>query len=454
MDQGKHLDDARFKRTSAALALALGELSPGLIVKPLARTAWVDGDTTTPPGEETGSIAAPYKTLSAWLAAIPSPAASAADANTSEVALVSPAVAGYAAPLAIPPYRSVIVAADAAGPEPVQIAGPVTWNNTSPGGPAPAFASLTFDGVSLTGGLTVTDSGALGAVLIFVGQGSYVQPLCSASGVDIVATGASALSIVLFDGYSTNGISVDVPNSVVNGWASSFFGGVGKTFTCKSGTFVNCQFRIPLVVENGTVLFERSIVANTVTIVAGRLLAYYARINSNVTVAGGASPQFQGCIFGGAGQTLTNNNLSPNNDSIFDGMSWTSFQSAGGVLAGAAPNAYVIGGYKKGAIQNAASFIGSGTFGIRAFSGGSLANGFNWYQSTGLGAGTIHLAPVTAGAAPGDTMAFFVESAGGTINIQDDTGATLYSVGANQTATVVLVFSTTSAGHWTLLEAP
>jgi hypothetical protein len=139
-------DNGRITTLEYLIGLARAGSGGSGSIKPLARTAFIDGLTTTAPASATGSIAAPYLTPEAWLTAL-LPAASAADAETVASAVVSPApIAAYSGQaLVIPPYRNLELRSLI---EPVEegVAGNVltspviTWDNASASAPAPANA--------------------------------------------------------------------------------------------------------------------------------------------------------------------------------------------------------------------------------------------------------------------------------------------------------------------------
>jgi hypothetical protein len=328
---------------------------------PFSRFKWIDGGTTAT--GHNGSIAQPYSTISQFLAAIPV-SATAGDSQAMIVGAVTPSVAGYVEPLAVPAYRNIEIKAEnlnfAGGSS---LTGNIAWANVAGTNHAPTtIAFLVLHNVSQTGNITITDDVVVSEVFLINDEWQGL----GLTGNITANTTTNFLALNLLN-YSVTG-TINC-GSTANSAAMIATNGIfsGGPITVKSLTAVGCQFA------------------------------------ESINFGSAVTAKFTGCQFTGS-PVITGGNATTSTV-LMDGPSWKSFQENGGTVATGI--AMVIGGYSGGAVAgqvltNANVSVGlNGTGATAGFTGGG-----NWYSlnaATLTGAHTVTLL-TGAGELPGDTI--------------------------------------------------
>jgi len=283
--------DARFHKIRALLALGGG--GSLALATPLARSRFVDGDTTTVVPLQDGAAISPYASLSQWLTSLPI-LASANDGRAFEVAEVSPIVAGaYVENLAFRGRRSQFLRGLGASPSNLgtgaQVTGNVTWANLpDASGFAPARVISGIVDLLLNGNFTETDDGLVTSLLYFSMTGG--QQVVSGT---IDTSGCTACSQITVSDASVGAINA------------------GNVAT---SAIVN-------------LLWGSSVPGN---IVAKGLVAQGASLGGNVTTLAGQASSYEQTVFTGVGPTLTGG------VHTMDPSTYKSFVEQVGVLAGGA----------------------------------------------------------------------------------------------------------------------
>lgn len=402
----------------------------------LTRQSNVDPLTSTPGAIASGSQSAPYASLTAWITAasvFPVPASSADDANTVQMAIVSPAPASaFAADaaIAIPPYRNVYIrseqATQSSSNQGNQLVSAITWNNSHyAGAVAPAAASLTLDGTLFAAGssLTIIDDGSVNAILSLVGNnGTYSLGGQGFFG-NITATGATALGSAFFIGVNLLTCTLDAPNTILTFDGCRYLSGTGVT----GANFIdaiNSEFLVPINAGNGS-FFNCDFTSSAITFTGG-------------AVSFSACTFFAACVVTAA-------------TASFDSVSWASLMERGGSVVG---TALVVGGFNggAGAVEGAAltnanvsvSLNGGGA--TAGFTGGG--NHYTLLAATLTGAHTVKLG--TGGAENGDTLCITRQDVtANTYQVLDDTGANLGTLPVLSKGFVIARYNGT---HWVFMS--
>jgi hypothetical protein len=310
MNQTRSVADARFKKVIALAWLGLGGGGGGANADvPLSHFKWIDGSSTSNATPD-GAIAAPFKTIGAFVTSLG--AGSALENSINQVGIVTPksAIAGYTENIVIPAYRNTELRALNFNQ---LVTGNVTCANVAGGGaiaPTSGTSSLLLHNLAFTGNVTITDDGTV--LMSLVLSGDELPALGTVGNVDV--SGCTACTLVAVDTMSVLGNIASTANAT------------GAAVQLGNGSVVG-------------------------TIVARNVSALSASIQGNITVATtalGGFATFRGCTFGG--QTITGG---LGTVITFDGASYRSFQETQGVIAGAGVIVLVIGGYDAGSVEGA-----------------------------------------------------------------------------------------------------
>jgi hypothetical protein len=402
---------------------------------PLARTRWIDGNTTVPSSQQNGTEGAPYSSPEAFLATLTPEPVSADDAATLWVGLISPTADDIWAPnpqtWVIPPGRSVVIRNLTSPGIPVTtghltVPAPesadftdvtITWTNTAATG-SPPSAVLTLDNLGLIAlALTQTDgAGAPPSALILLGSTGFYQGTVNVSG-------SSNFKTLLVMGGATANLGITNPVSgptfglVVSGgsWTSS--GLVASSVTATNASITDTGSF--LQTSGGQTYTGCTITANGL-----RTTGTSALIFSNCTFTRG---------------TTLNTSIGPGSVQ-FDGPSWASFKAAGGgTTTGTVIT--VVGGYSGGAVVGATIANPAGNANTVSINGTGASGGFtgggNWYTCTSLAGNTSTTIVDGGGAVTGTTMRFTrTDASGNTWTILDAGTGSIASVPAGGSTTV------------------
>jgi hypothetical protein len=351
----------------------------GTSPSPLSTTKFIDVGTSTPPRAATGSIDAPYASISAWLKATGEPL-SASSANTTQIGVVSPGV--YTENLQVPAYRNLEIVAPADQP----LTGNVTWTNVAPDRKAvrpTSNASLTLQRIAVSGNLTVTDDGSVPSSVYVLddSRNTYAN-----IGGDLDLSHATAVSLV------------DVSGAYVAGNIRSTAGSTGASVDLTNAEVdgnITCQY---LFVQAGCFFYGSSFTVST----TAEFLFDATFYSSNPVISGGSQ-------------------------ATFDGPSWASFRGAGGTVV--PPMVAVVrGGYLAGDVPGA-DYVDQATPVTVAIDGGGASPGYTTGGNhTTVPPGTLTADRVlvlgTSGASSGDSYKITRLDAGPfTFTVQNDDGS-------------------------------
>jgi hypothetical protein len=354
----------------------------GASIVPLTRYRFIDGGTVQ--GGLDGSVAEPYKTASQFLAAFAT-SSSVADANALVVGKVTPSQAGYAEPLAIPPYRNTELRSDG---QPQTITGNVTWVNEAGAGthPPSPLATATLHNINLVGNITITDDGSVPSTFALTADEFLLSVVGTGT---ITATGATALAAFEISGLVWSG-AVNLGTGTTSAQLALSVGGVGGAIHAKS------------------------------------IIGVFSTFGNNITVggtAGSSSAAFSSCAFANS-PVLTG---PAGAFAQFDGVSWRNFLSAGGTVVGLIVT--VVGGYDGGPVQGANIGDVAATLSENGTGAGAWAGGGNvYFQNTAITGNHVIQFLLGGGEKVGDTMRVVrtvTDANGFHLTFEDDTGATI-----------------------------
>lgn len=400
---------------------------------PLARTKWIDGNTSVPAGAQNGAPGTPYVSPEAWLLTIPAQPVSLDDAQTVQVGLISPTADDVWTPnpqtWTIHPGRSLVLRnltspgitgstghVTVPAPESADFTGVViNWTNTETTNPAfnPPSSVVVLDNLNLQSmALTYTDgAGAAPAELVLSGSTGFYQGTVNVSG----STAFKAIAVV----GATANLAVTGTN----------FG-----LTVSGGSWISAGLSCTSVIATSASIMDTG--SNLTTTGAQAYMG--CNITANGLLTSGASGiSFSNCTFtrGTVISATTAGALV-----TFDGPSYASFLAAGGTFA-SGTIVTVQGGYTRGAVAGANVNDPAGNACTVSLTGAGASTGFtvggNWYTATALAANTTTTISDTGGAVNGDTMRFTrTDTSGNTWTILDATTGTIGQVpaGGNLTA--------------------
>jgi hypothetical protein len=401
--------------------------------KPLVRTRYIDGLTTTPAADATGSQAAPFASPEAWLSnttLFPPTLEPDNFPDTCETGVTSATPASAWVPLvqtwAIPPGRRVCLTCACGVPSCCAFGEVlINWANVELANQA-TTAYLGLQNLDIADfAIVLTDqAGSSPSVIDFSSTcecGDFSGTLNCAGAQNfesLFVTNCAQFTLTAFTGPATATVTAFVTRS---SWQST-------DFSC-----------LALQVADGYAFVE----TGTLSVGAGGAAFLEALIQvPTLTIAAGGFAYFQACsfinpnTFESAATALT----AP--FAFFDGPSWNSFVGGGGTLVGATIG-IVNGGFLQGPLPGA-NLTGTGTINVSIDGVGATAGftkGGNWYTATALtGVMTVDLvdSATSTNTQPGDTIRITrTDASGNTLTVKDATsGATLGTVaaGGNLTA--------------------
>jgi len=421
------------------------------IAPPLTRTRYIDG--TQSPAAPNGAIGNPYPSVQAWLGdqnVFPlSGPTSQADANTAQVALISPTPEAEwpSTPWVFPPGRNLsIVALQPPGADGVTFAQPISWANDNVANP-PYYSVLTLSGLTVypPQPFVITDSDSYPSYLQLYGTATFGLPSSFYSFSTFDYSGASLFQGVLVQGEKTIlYVASLVPNTsayaelIVLAGATYSFGDneTWQQMTCEGGSIGG-----PELNQAGT---EISYFSNASI---GFSALAFAQPNSSVVFA-------DGCTFT---QALA---INPGNVAglmaIWDSDSWISFVAQGGTY-NADDVMLVDGGYKAGVVPGG-NCNATGTICLAGAAGGAAGTGARegGGNSYGLlGSGSAYAVTILhAYAEAGNTIEVYVVP--GTVltypvTIYDQGGGPIAKFEAGNSGAYA-VFRYSETGTWLWLE--
>jgi hypothetical protein len=465
----------------------------GATIAPLSRTYWVDGDSTV--ATQNGSIAAPYHSISAALAAIP---VSADPDNTSILWVILVAASSYVENLSIPAYRNIAIVA--AGSPGVVVAGftvmgHVTWHNVAGTNAAPSsgFSSLLIQDISITGTITLTDDGGSPEELALV---STVQSTTSSGAID--GHTCTAFETLFLEGWLVVGGNIDMQpgagelyllNSAVNGNIGGagaplivFMNGAEVTGNVTVTEVLSCeQLLTNLFGNTGTTVIEGNVTATggegtsieaTNTAFVGTLSAQSIAVTNGCTLLNNitcASLFVDDCSFSGslaitvasgapisvsrsAFSAVVTLDLSGGSIALFDAASWQSFVYAQGVQG--TSTVLVAGGSLAAQVPGAALGNANATLTLNG-SGASpgYTQGGNIYRLPPATASAPRTFQVDTGGGEhtGDVLTLvFAPQGGNNCTVNDNTGAAVFTTNGSNYGFVDLIFNGT---NWVVQRA-
>lgn len=372
MLQSKTVLDARFKKLMA-LMLSTGD---GGAINPLSRMAFIDAGNA---GSQNGSIAEPFKTISAWTASIPA-GATAAENLTPREGFVTPQV--YAENVNLPAYRSTTLC----GATAQTVTGNLVLANTvlAGGKNPPATMTVQIHNMSFTGNLTVTDDATAPLTAITLSQDEGES---ATIGGNVDVSGATHVGLVELTHAAIGGAFVstatgplldmthaeivgNITASAVLAHDSSFLG-AAMALGAFDSTFKGCDFTGVAVTG----------VAGTRLLLDGPSMASFAGsgstagVNVKILVDGG----YAGCGYLGA--NLTNADVSVS----LDGTGATAGFTQGG-------NHYILPAATLGAPHTLTLLTGGGErLGdvMRITRADATANAYTIHNNAGATIGTL-----------------------------------------------------------------
>jgi len=322
---------------------ATGATGATAIVAPLSRTIYVDGGSTA--AAPNGSIAAPYKTISAALATIGQPT-STSDANSIILIQITPCLGGYASEpgtVTVPAFRNIkfLGLGSSIQQAYIDVAANFVWNNTSASGGAypPTIATTTLEGLKVQN-VTITDDNTPDATPSSI---EFIGSTVSGTIVGTVASQLSdlfVLSTIVEGGINTPSAAVTVigPFSYVGDGVTCLYLHVGDNSpgALVSGTIVSSE---NVTLYNGGELAFGSLSAPNLAIIEGGSVIS----NFTISLGVGSLSALDGNFTAGS-VTCTDATL---NDCIFNGgfqltattvttdaQSWTNYLAQGGSTSG------------------------------------------------------------------------------------------------------------------------
>ena len=423
---------------------------------PLARTRWIDGNTLVAPALQNGSTSAPFVSPAAWLnntTVFPVQPASLDDANTLEVGLISPTAtdvwpAGEV--WTIPANRSVTLRAPAQGftnntgshsvtnpqgPQGAVFSGvTMAWANTPPVNPAhtPVSATLVLDNLAMAAFVaTVSDAaGSAPSGFAFTGpNGSY-------SG-----------SLNLTNATQFGSLLINTANTVLTGVTNPLSGPTFVTNIVGGNLTTTGLSTLSVTSIGGTY-------RDTATLTTTQGQTY---VNSTVgavklkDTGAGQTISFTNCKFSQPTVVATSGGKV-----VFDGESWSAFQTAGGTISNETGGSVVTvaGGFMAGQVVGNGIFNPAGAAVSLAINGvGATATwtgGGNYYVVQGLIAPTTLtlLDTATAGAVNGTTLMISNrDTSGNALTVSDASGPTVLCVIPGNSFAVFI----SNGVNWTVL---